>query len=377
MKLILRYWIGILYLFGMIACSHLPQTSTQECSSSDTIRYAKGFTVQRFEKYISVEVHDPWDSTRLLQRYLLVDRNRVGQVDLPSGTVVPVPIQNIVVHSSVHTAIIDQLGETGRIIGVYESRYIDTPAVQEGIKNGRIVDMGEATTPNIELMIDRGVELVIVSPFQNSGYGTVEKLGIPIIEGADYMESLPLGRTEWIRFYGLLFGKEELADSIFRETEKRYLDLSRLTAKVSARPTVFSEKRYGASWFMPAGESYMAHLFRDAGADYLFQYLPGSGSKPLPFEKVLNEAIHADRWLIKYHLSEEMTYDDLRMEYTPYEYFDAFKKGQIYTCNTGLVPYYEEFPLHPDYLLADLIWIFHPDLLPEDYLPRYYRKMTF
>ena len=89
---------------------------------------------------------------------------------------------------------------------------MDTPAIREGLKAGRIVDMGEATAPNVEMMIDKGAELVIVSPFQNSGYGPVEKLGIPIIEGADYMESLPLGRTEWIRFYGMLFGKEALAD---------------------------------------------------------------------------------------------------------------------------------------------------------------------
>ncbi len=373
----MKYWISFIFTFWVVACSQPKKSSQEESYSSDTIRYAEGFSVQYFEDYTAVEVRDPWDSTRLLQRYLLVDRNRAVPTKLPKGTVVPIPVRNIVVYTAVHAAIIEQLGEEERIIGACEPRYIEAPAVKERIKSGQIVDMGEATAPNIELMIDKGVESIFVSPFQNSGYGTVEKLGIPIIEGADYMESLPLGRTEWIRFYGLLFGKEELADSIFRETEKRYLDLSRLTAKVSARPTVFSEKRYGASWFMPAGESYMAHLFRDAGADYLFQYLPGSGSKPLPFEKVLNEAIHADRWLIKYHLSEEMTYDDLRMEYTPYEYFDAFKKGQIYTCNTGLVPYYEEFPLHPDYLLADLIWIFHPDLLPEDYLPRYYRKMTF
>ena len=103
---------------------------------------------------------------------------------------------------------IEQLGETGRIVGVCEPRYMDLPSIQAGLKSGQIADMGEATAPNVEKMIERKAELVIVSPFQNSGYGPVEKLGIPIVEGADYMESLPLGRTEWIRFYGLLFGKE-------------------------------------------------------------------------------------------------------------------------------------------------------------------------
>ena len=339
--------------------------------TSDTIRYAQGFIVHHFDGYTAVEVRDPWDSTRLLQRYLLVDRDRPVPENLPKGTVVQVPAQNVVVYTSVHAAIIDQLGETGRIIGVCEPRYMDTPAIREGLKAGRIADMGEATAPNVEMMIDKGAELVIVSPFQNSGY---EKLGIPIIEGADYMESLPLGRTEWIRFYGMLFGKEALADSIFRQTEKSYLDLKQLVTADMPHPTVISEKKFGASWFMPAGDSYIANMYADAGADYVFKELPGAGSTPLAFETVLDRAIHADMWLIKYNQSEDMTYGDLRAEYAPYENFDAFKNRRIYSCNTGLVPYYEEFPLHPDYLLKDLIWVFHPELLP-GYSPRYYRKM--
>lgn len=358
-----------------VSCSQInKQQSTEQAIASDTIRYAQGFSTQHFENYTSVEVHDPWDSTRLLQRYLLVDRKKPVPENLPKGTVVQIPIQNIVVYTSVHAAIIDQLGETDKIIGVCEPRYMDTPAIQEGLKNGRIADMGEATAPNVEKMIDQGVELVIVSPFQNSSYGPVEKLGIPIIEGADYMESQPLGRTEWIRFYGMLFGKEKMADSIFRATEQSYLELKNLVKKDIPRPTVISEKKFGSSWYTPSGSSYIANLYRDAGADYLFNDLPGAGSTPLAFETVLDKAIHADIWLVKYNQAKEMTYNELRTEYTPYENFDAFKKRHIYTCNTGVVPYYEEFPLHPDYLLKELIWVFHPELVP-GYTPRYYRKM--
>ena len=370
----MRYIACLLFTFWVVACSQPKKSHSEESLSSDTIRYAQGFTVHRFDDYTAVEVRDPWYSTRLLQRYLLIDRDRPVPGNLPKGTVVQVPAQNIVVYTSVHAAIIEQLGETERIIGVCEPRYMDTPSIQEGLKAGRIADMGEATAPNVELMIDKGAELVIVSPFQNSGYGPVEKLGIPILEGADYMESSPLGRTEWIRFYGMLFGKEALADSIFRNTEKNYLDLKRLITADTFRPTVISEKKFGASWFMPAGESYIANMYADAGADYVFKDLPGAGSTPLAFETVLDRAIHADMWLIKYNQSKDMTYGDLRAEYTPYENFDAFKNRRIYSCNTGLVPYYEEFPLHPDYLLKDLIWVFHPELLP-GYTPRYYRKM--
>lgn len=371
----MRLLILLGFAFWMVACTPSgKQTSSKEALSSDSIQYAQGFTVQRFDTYIMVEVRDPWDSTRLLQRYLLVDRTKSVPGGLPKGTIVKVPVKDIVIYTSVHAAIIDQLHETDKVIGVCEPRYMDTPAIQEGIQTGRIADLGEATSPNIEKMIEIGAELVIASPFQNSSYGPVEKIGIPIIEGADYMEAFPLGRTEWIRFYGLLFGKEEMADSIFKETEQAYLSLKDLTANIDNRPTVLSEKKFGSSWYVPSGDSYMAHLIEDAGADYMFKDLPGAGSTPLAFETVFDKAIHADIWLVKYNQSSEMTYNDLRSEYTPYENFDAFKKKRIYTCNTGAVPYYEEFPIHPEYLLKDLIWIFHPELV-FGYSPRYFREM--
>ena len=371
----MRLLILLGFAFWMVACTPSgKQTSSKEALSSDSIQYAQRFTVQRFDTYIMVEVRDPWDSTRLLQRYLLVDRTKSVPGGLPKGTIVKVPVKDIVVYTSVHAAIIDRLHEINKVIGVCEPRYMDTPAIQEGIQAGRIADLGEATSPNIEKMIEIGAELVIASPFQNSSYGPVEKIGIPIIEGADYMEAFPLGRTEWIRFYGLLFGKEEMADSIFKETEQAYLSLKDLTANIDNRPTVLSEKKFGSSWYVPSGDSYMAHLIEDAGADYMFKDLPGAGSTPLAFETVFDKAIHADIWLVKYNQSSEMTYKDLRSEYTPYENFDAFKKKRIYTCNTGAVPYYEEFPIHPEYLLKDLIWIFHPELV-FGYSPRYFREM--
>lgn len=370
------FYYLVVSLFAYVSCTQfgVKKSFEGESLSSDTIRYAQGFTIQHFDNHTSVEVRDPWDSTRILQRYLLIDREQAVPQGLPKGTVIRTPVRKVVVYTSVHTAIVDQLGEVDKIIGVCEPRYMDTPGIQEGLRDGRIADLGEATAPNIEKMIDIGAEIIIASPFQNAGYGPAEKLGIPIIEAADYMESLPLGRTEWIRFYGLLFEKSAQADSIFRETEEQYLALKELAASVTDRPTVISEKKFGSSWYMPAGDSYIAHLYKDAGADYVFKDLPGAGSTPLAFETVLDKAIHADMWLVKYNQATEMTYKDLRTEYTPYENFDAFKNRRIYTCNTGVVPYYEEFPIHPEMLLKDLVWVFHPELLP-GYVPRYYRKM--
>ncbi|MDR2389314.1 MAG: ABC transporter substrate-binding protein [Tannerellaceae bacterium] len=366
--------ISLVYL--VVSCRQPGQpSSSTEALLPDTILYAQGFSIHTHDHYKLVEVRDPWDSTRLLQRYVLVDRHLPLPEDLPRGLIVRTPLQNVVVYSSVHASIIEELGEIDRIVGVCEPQYMESPGIRRGLRTGRIADLGMSTAPNVEKMIDISAECIIASPFQNSNYGQAEKLGIPIIEAADYMEALPLGRAEWGRFYGLLFCQQAKADSIFRVTEKRYMELKTLAETAADRPSVFSEKRYGSFWYIPGNDSYVAHFFRDAGAMYRFGNIPGQGSTPLAFEKVLDQAIHADFWLIKYNQAEEMSYEDLRIEYTPYENFDAFKRRNIYTCNTGKTPYYEEFPIHPDYLLKDLIHVFHPDLLP-GYTPRYYRRMA-
>jgi iron complex transport system substrate-binding protein len=332
----------------------------------DPVRYAAGYTVTHHGGYAKVEVHDPWNRGKLLQRYLLVPRDRPLPEGMPGeGTVVRVPLRNIVVYTAVHSAVLDQLGVAGHIVGVCESRYMKVHAVNERIRKGLVADLGEATAPNVERMIETGAEVVLASPFNHGSYGAVEKTGIPIIECADYMETDPLGRAEWIKFIGLLTGRNERADSLFRETESGYLRIKALAEGVEYRPKLMTGKKYGAPWYVPSGESFMARMYKDAGADYIFSYLPGTGSTPMSFETVLDRAIHADIWLIQYNQEEEMTYDMLKSDYSSYSRFDAFRDRRIYGCNTNRSLYYEEVPVRPDYLLAELIAVFHPSLLPE------------
>jgi iron complex transport system substrate-binding protein len=333
-------------------------------AGGDSVRYAVGYTVTCREGYTQVDVRDPWHEGTLLQRYLLVPRDKPLPEGLPTGTPVRVPLRNIVVYSSVHSAALDELGVADEIVGVCESRYIKTPALRERILKGRVRDLGEATAPNVERMIELGTEVVLASPFNHGSYGSVEKTGIPIIECADYMETDPLGRAEWIRFLGLLTDRKERADSLFRRTEAEYLRIKALTSNVTYRPKLLTGKKYGAPWYMPSGESYMARMYKDAGADHLFDYLPGTGSTPLSFETVLEKAIHADIWLIQYNLEDALTYARLKSDYSSYSRFDAFRDRHIYGCNTNRSLYYEEAPIHPDYLLAELIALFHPHLLP-------------
>lgn len=349
--------------------------SVSEPISVDSIKYAKGFTISRHKEFTEVNVRDPWDSTRMLQRYLLIDRNlKELPEQMGAGTVVRVPIERLVLHTSVHASIMELLREQDRVIGLCEVKYIDSKILKQRVADGIVADLGEATAPNVELIMDLETEAIITSPFKDAGYGPTEKLGIPIIEGADYMENTPLGRVEWIRFYGMLVGAEQVADSIFRATCSEYNHLKELTANVDHCPTLVAERKYGGQWFVPGGASYNAVMYRDAGADYIFDDLDESGSVPLAFESVLDRGIHADIWLMKYYNQADMSYSDLEAEYAPYANFDAFKNRQIYACNSYSVPYYEDAPMHPQSILKDYISIFHPDLLP-DYAPQYYFKM--
>ena len=343
--------------------SSMPQASDAG-ASVDSLRYARGLTITRHTDFTVVELRDPWNEGRLLHRYLLVPRSAAALPEgMPEGTVVRTPLRRMVVYTSVHCALLNELGASDGIAGVCEAQYVHVEPVLNGLRNGTVADLGEATSPDIEGMIRIGADAILASPFQNAGYGPAEKIGLPIIECADYMESDPLGRAEWIRFLGLLTDREATADSLFRSTEAAYLRVRALTDTISKRPTLLVGKKYGSAWHVPNGASYMARMYQDAGADYVFRDLPGSGSTPLTFEAVIDRAQHADLWLIQYNADVNMTYASLRAEYTPYASFDAFAGRHIYGCNTHNSHYYEEIPLHPDRLLSDLIAIIHPRLL--------------
>jgi len=368
------YFLIVVLLTGGCNWTNGNKKEGREKEISSSIVYARWFTVKKGDGYTCVNVRNPWDTTRSLHRYVLVQRGMDLPENLPEGTLIRTPLEKVVVYSSVHCGIMDALGLEKVLAGVCESRYVDIEFVKNGLKNGRISDLGEASSPDVEKIIDIAPDAIIASPLENMGYGRIEKIGIPLIESIDYMEVTPLGRAEWIRFYGLFFGREHGADSIFYATAHSYNSIKEIVKNVKFKPTVISETKSGSVWYIPGGRSYMANLFEDAGANYPWRDNRNSGSVPVSFETVLEFGENADIWVMKYNKSKDMCYDDLKNEYSGYEYFSAFKKRTIFACNTGKVPYYEELPIHPDYILKDLVWVFHPELLT-GYVPRYYKKM--
>ena len=354
------------------ACGHKQGAPENAARAADTIRFARNLHIEYFDDYTSVRIRDPWDTLRQRQHYILVDRNKPLPARVPEGgIVIRIPVERAVIYTSVHTAIAEQLGALDRVAGVCEPKYITSPEVLRRIEAGTIADLGMSTSPNVEKIVDIGTDLIIASPFENSGYGSAEKIGVPIVEAADYMENHPLGRTEWVLFYGLLLGRRAEAEQVFSETERHYFELKTLAATSSTRPTVVLERKYGNSWAVPSGGSYIGVMHADAGADYVFRDYSGTRSVHLTFEEVYDRAGDADCWFLKYDTRAPLTYALLASEYPPYANFRPWKERRVFACNTITSAYYDDITLHPDRVLEDLIAIYHPDLLP-DHVQRYY-----
>ena len=376
-KILLSAYI-VTWVLLLSACGGGSKTSSLQ-AEGDTVRmkYSSLLQIVKHADYTVVTIRNPWDTLKVLHTYLLADREKPLPEHLPEGTVVRTPLQKTVIYSSVHCSLWSELDELKGIGGVCGLEYIKLPQIQEGCRNGSIVNVGNSMNPDIERIIDLRPDAILLSPFENSGgYGRVGKLNIPIIECADYMETSALGRAEWMRLYGLLLGKEAQADSLFAGIEKEYLTLTQqVKSQNLKRPTVISEMKNSSAWYIPGGNSTMGRLYQDAGADYVFAYLSNSGSVPLAFETVFDRGGNADIWLIKYNQPQDKTYSELERDYAPYARFKAFQDRKVYGCNTNHVPFYEESPFHPELLLKDLIKIFHPELLP-DYDLKYFSNLA-
>lgn len=360
-----QYFLGLFLLLAgwmpfVLSCSGGTGTGLHE---ADTLvfRHATLLKVTRGQGYMVADIRNPWQAGALLHRYVLVPARSALPDSLPAGTLVRTPLCRSVVFTSVHCSVLDDLGKTGGIAAAADVQYILNRRIVEAVRSGRIADAGKGMLPNVEKIMSLAPDAMLVSPFQNSGgYGALDHTGVPLIECADYMETSPLGRAEWMRFFGILYGCERRADSLFGEVEKRYFKMAARVRSIKKRPRVMVDRQEGAAWYVPGGNSTLGRLIADAGGDYVFASHTGSGSVRLAFETVFSWARDTDVWLLKYGAAQDLTYASLREEKDAYAAFRPWKEKKIYGCNTLHVPFFDEEPFHPDRLLADLVAIFHP-----------------
>lgn len=333
---------------------------TQE---GDTITsQASLLTIIDHGDYTTAIIANPWDSTgQPLQTLVLVPADKPLPTQMPDGTVVKVPLRNSLVFSSVHAGVIDELGAIAAIKGVCDAEYFKIPAIAAGLADGSVTDAGNSMSPSLERIMLLNPDAILRSPYQNSTAGALETAGIPIIECADYMESTPLGRAEWIKLLGELYGRRAEAAKIYDDVATTYNNIKEKTAATAHKPKVISETVTDGVWYIPGGNSYMARLFIDAGGEYPWSDNTATGSLPLDFQAVYDKAADADIWLVKSYGKEDMTLDNLRSLYPLNERFKAFGSGGVFACNTATTTLYEDFPFHPEKLLLEYYRIFHPE----------------
>ncbi len=336
--------------------------------------YAQGFKVTYTDNGCLLEIQDPQREESRIFKYMLVDRG--AEVEAPDGYVkLEVPVKSVICMTSLQLSSFIKLDELDKVVGVTSTRHLFNEEINRRLKEGLTHKIGIEGNFDNEVIMGVNPNVILISPFKRGGYDAIKDVGIPLIPHLGYKEMTPLGQAEWIKFVGLIIGETEKANRLFSEIESRYNELKKLAETVKDRPVVFSGELRGGNWYAVGGKSFLAQLFKDAGADYFLKDDEHSGGVTLDFETVYSQASKAKYWRIVNSYKGTFSYDALKDEDARYVDFDAFKNKGVVYCNMREVPFYESMPTHPEVVLSDLIKIFHPQLLPEDYEPVFYRLL--
>ncbi len=380
---------GALVVLLVVACQG-GKTASGEGGDTLQMKYAELLTIVKHNDgaYTEAIIENPWKKGTTLHKYILVPKGNEGDetvarlkddirenATLQMGShcdIVRTPLESNVVFTAPHCQLMYELGCKNAITGVCDKDYINIPDIKERVKlsDGKastsdadkvIIDCGSSMQPDIERIIALKPEGLLISPFENSGgYGKLDKLHIPIIETADYMETSPLGRAEWMKFYGLLFKSEERSDSLFSSIEKEYLALKAEAAKLPQGLSILTERKMGSVWYVPGGKSTMGILLKDANAKYIFADDTHSGSLAYGPERILSKGTQIDVWAFKYFGGKALSKSDLLAEYEGYKALKTFNQNSIYQVDTSTQPYFELTSFHPEILLREFIILAHP-----------------
>lgn len=390
----------------MAACQG-GKTAAADAEAGDTLemKYAKLLTIVKHGdgeensdaaedidyQYAEAIIANPWKAGTMLHRYILIPKGKEGDKTVAmlakrrstgarcTTDTVRTPVESNLVFTAPHCQLLTELGCQNAITGVCDKDYINIPDIKSRAQADAkvahpIMDCGSSMQPDIERIIALHPEALLISPFENSGgYGKLDKLRIPVIETADYMETSPLGRAEWIKLYGLLLGSSK-ADSLFSAIEKEYLQLKAEVAKLPLGLSILTERKTGNVWYVPGGKSTMGILLRDAHARYIFADDTHSGSLSMSPEQIIAKGNQVDVWAFKYFGGNALTKQDLLAEYQGYQALKAFQTGTVYETDTSCEPYFELTSFHPEILLREFIVLSHPEAGDKFGKLRFYKK---
>jgi iron complex transport system substrate-binding protein len=346
------------------------------------IRYAKGFTIEYREHYKILTVLTPWPNAEEHLRYVLVQCGTPRPAGFDGLPFIEVPIGTIATLSTTHLPHLEFLDEVQSLVAMGDPERVYSARIREQISTGEVQAVGRGTTLNIERVLELAPDLVTAVGHDQPQYNAhpvLERAGVHVVINSEYVEESALGRAEWLKSTAAFFNKEGVAEQIFDETERQYGAYTALTRSipVEERPRVFGGTLYRDTWHVPGGKSFIAGLIHDAGGRYLWAEDTHHASVPLSFEAVFERAANADYWLTG--RLEWFSRTDILGDNQRYGSFKAFQVGDIYNSNArvdehGANDFWETGVVAPQILLADLIKILHPDLLPNHQL-RYYRRL--
>ena len=378
---LIKQALYFLLLGSVFSCS--PSNTMEEAPevSALPLSYAQGFSISQGNGFKILEVLQAYPGEHKPFRYLVVEEEGKEPDHGDFDAVINLPVEDIVLTSTTQVPHLDFLGISEKMIGFPNTDLISSKAMRKRIDEGHVTDLGKGPVANVEMIVDLDPDLVILSTLGENlePYAIVKKAGIPFILNGEYTEQNPLGRAEWIKFTGALTGNYQQAVAVFEEIEQDYLSLKKQAAAIAKKqqPAVISGIMYKDIWYAPAAENWGALFLKDAGADYVFEDHPGTGSLQLNYEYVLENALEADIWIgaADFENLKAMREADHR-----YANFKAFQSGEVYTYThkrgeTGGFEYFELGYMRPDIILKDLIKIFHPEHLP-DYEPYFYEKLN-
>ena len=362
------------------ACYSPGREPVAEAGTGPGTAHARGFRIEAFPGFTILHVHNPWQgSSGIRLEYVLSSDPSLIPDSLMHLPAVKTPVSRVICMSTTHVAMIEALGMTKSIVGISGPHYISNPIIREGVKAGEVLDVGADQSLNYERIVSLKPDVVMAYGITAEVSGMVKRLkdlGITVILNGDYLENEPLGKTEWLRFIAAFYELGREADSVFSGIREEYENHLQLTGNLSDRPGVMTGLPWKDSWYVPGGRSFAAAFIRDAGGEYIWTDVDSREAAPVDLESVFARGADADFWI---NCGSARSLEDIRATEARLVGFKPFREGRVYNNTarlneTGGNDFWETGVMEPQRILADMIRIFHPGLLP-GYELRYYEML--
>lgn len=390
-KIIRRFIIINCCALSFVSCSpdsttlkseiHAEIESTLPFSSSQlSVTYAKGFNIEYEEELCIISTYHLTGLSVDTFRYILAPKTLDVPTKYQELPIIRTPVSRLITTSTTQIAMVEFLEGLDHLIGATDSEYIVSSAVKTAIQKGQIISLGSSQQLDLEGIIALNPDLLMLSNVSEEKSGILQRLrdaGIPIMINSEWKESSLLGRAEWSKILGLLFHKGDLAQKKFAEVAQSYQELAGKVANKDSKPLCIWGLPYKDVWYVGGGNSYVANLLEDAGAEWNWADDTSSVSIPLDLETVYPVGLQADYWFnigTVNNASELLSVDDR------FEQFGPVKKGRLFNNTaqlgeTGLGnAYWESGVVQPHLILADIVHILHEDMLPNHQLV-YYKQL--